>query len=365
MRHYTKIILSTILIGLSLMLFTSCKEDTLTLDDPNREYELLKGKETDTDKWIKANLTDVYNIDAIWRWDYKEAGYNKSFVPPTEENVIPFLSMVNEAFLKAYIEHKGNEFLNPLVPKQLLLLGEWGYNTNGTITLGQAEAGQKIVFYGVDYWKEGADRGYPWVRQAIHTMFHEFGHVLHQNKLFSEDFEKVTAAGYTAQWNNESELDSRIAGFVSSYSRLNQNEDFVELIAFYTTLSEEAWQALISEGVVAAKKALDAKPNDAAIIQVYEKAVEGQQNILKKMEMVKEYTNSQWGVDLDKLREIVLRRSDEAFNNPAIFPVASRTSLRSAQVGLSPMSPYTHNHRYCAAHGNVPADADNNQLHQQ
>lgn len=359
---------AVLLLSLTAVLFTSCrnrKSESLELENPNRELELLTTQETATDKWVKENFTDPYNINAIWRWNYKETGYDKNFIPPHEENVIPFLTAVNHTFLQGYEEHKGKNWFLPLVPKQLLLLGEWGYNTNGTITLGQAEAGQKIVFYGVDHWNARPDLGYPNVREAIHTMFHEFGHVLHQNKMFSEDFQKITPEGYTSTWNNESEVDSRIAGYVSSYSRLNQNEDFVELIAFYTTLSQENWESLVNEGVEHATNQLkkaqnggDAKKiSDATIL--LDKALTGRVNINRKIAMVKEYLKSQWSIDIDDLREIVLRRSEEFFKNPEIFPKASGSSVMSGSLrSATPsdvQSPFVHNCRHCAEHNHAPA----------
>lgn len=353
-----KLILAIALLA-TLALTSGCrKEAELELENPERELLLLQPKQTDADVWIKNNLVDVYNIDAIWHWTYREAGYKHDLVPPAEENVVPFLNVVEQIFLQGYLEHKGKNWFLPLVPKQLLLVGGWGYNNDGTITLGQAEGGQKIVFYGVDHWDAAPQQNYPNVREAIHTMFHEFGHILHQNKLFSEDFEKITPEGYTAQWNNETELSSRTAGFMSSYSRLNQNEDFVELIAFYTTLTSEQWEARKLQGVKNATSALTEanEKGDADAIQKatlnLEKAQKGVASIDRKITMVKDYLKASWEVDLDVLRDIVLERSEEVFHNPEIFPNAASGGTAAPMVVSSP---YVHNCVHCSAEGNQPA----------
>lgn len=235
---------------------TGCrKEEDLVLPDFDKSGEVLKAQEGNpTDKWISENLTKPYNIQILWRWDYKMAGYKKNFIPPLEENVLPYAKIIKTCFLDTYTEVAGNSFIKPLVPKQFLMLGEWGYNKNGTITLGQAESGRMITFFGVNHWNELPDEGYPWIREAVHTTFHEFGHILHQTKLYSKDFQTISKQYYTDQWNNEKELDARKKGFISTYAMSTHNEDFVEIIAFYTTLTPKAFKERTLEGIQATAK---------------------------------------------------------------------------------------------------------------
>lgn len=336
-------IFNTTLVGalfLSLF-FSSCQKEKLEAPDFKRQTELLKTQEHELDKWILTEYTQPYNIEVIWRWNTKETQYNRNYIPPKEANVKPYLMILKGTFIKTYEEVMGKAFIKPLIPKQFHLLGEWGYNDNGTITLGQAETGSKFTFYGVNHWSEKDDSGdYPWIREAVHTMFHEFGHILHQNKKFTEDFEKVSKEHYTSNWNNESDLAARVKGFMSNYSMLNHNEDFVELIAFYTTLTPAQWNAMVNEGVEAAKAGK--KLNKIPIKE--EDAIKGRNAILTKITMVKDYLKTSWKIDLDEIRDNALKNAQTCYGNPEIFPSAATTSASSSYVV---MSPFTHNHTYC------------------
>lgn len=341
MKSIYKIVSCALLLGLFV---SACQKEELTAPDFKRETQLLQPQSHELDKWIMDEYTMPYNIEVIWRWNTKETSYRRNYIPPVEANVKPYLMILKGTFIKTYEDVMGKAFIKPLVPKQFHLLGEWGYNKNdGTITLGQAETGSKFTFYGVNHWSEKDRSGdYPWIREAVHTMFHEFGHILHQHKNFSEDFQKVSKEHYTSTWYNESEKAARVKGFMSNYSMLNHNEDFVELIAFYTTLTPEQWEARLNEGVEAAKKKEKIRENDKYPIKL-EDALNGRKAILTKITMVKDYLKSSWGIDLDEIREHALSNAQACYANPEIFPSASTPTASSYAV----MSPFTHNCTYC------------------
>lgn len=336
----------------ALLLFalfvTSCKEEKLYVPDYNHQREVLKSQEHELDKWIMAEYTNPYNIEVIWRWNTKETSYRYNYIPPVVDNVKPYLMILKGTFIKTYEEVMGKSFIKPLIPKQFHLLGEWGYKPDGSITLGQAETGSKFTFYGVNHWRDQDAKGdYPWIRDAVHTMFHEFGHILHQNKKFTEEFEKVTKEYYTSNWTNETELAARVKGYASNYSMLNKDEDFVELIAFYITLKPDKWEERIDEGVKAAKEGKKVNEQDPSGKPIkMEDALKGKEAIKTKIQMVKNYLKSTWDIDLDRIREVAQKNAEACYKNPEILP-QSTTSSPSTAHSVAVMSPFAHNCTYC------------------
>ncbi len=252
---YTNIItrrLATLSVALVALLAIGCsKQDTVCDLDFSRYKKSLATPTTDTDKWIEENLRNPYNIQVLWRYADIETNMGYNVIPPSEENVQPFLATLNDVFIKSYIDiYKGNptyrdsrDFIRTYVPKQILLLGEWEYTGNGTIRLGVAEGGRRIVLSGINYWRDASQ-----MERFLHTIFHEFSHIMHQTKLYDIEFEKITKEGYTAQWSNPTDnyslrmAQAREQGFVSDYARKNRDEDFVETIAYYLMLTPEGWE---------------------------------------------------------------------------------------------------------------------------
>jgi len=69
------------------------------------------------------------------------------------------------------------------------------------------------------------------VKQIFHVIEHEFGHILHQTKMYPPEFKKICAGYYTGNWNNIADTSARKDGFVTAYAMSNESEDFVEMIA--------------------------------------------------------------------------------------------------------------------------------------
>ena len=80
-------------------------------------------------------------------------------------------------------------------------------------------------------------------------------------------------------------------GFISPYASKADSEDFVELIALYVNRSAEEWEEMLTTA------------GDT-----------GRPKIEAKFEIVSNYMKSTWNIDLNELREIVLRRAEEAPN---------------------------------------------------
>ena len=148
MKSIYKLATGALLLGLFV---SACQKEELTAPDFKRETQLLQPQSHELDKWILTEYTNPYNIEVIWRWNTKETSYRRNYIPPVEANVKPYLMILKGTFIKTYEDVMGKAFIKPLIPKQFHLLGEWGYNNNGTITLGQAETGSKFTFYAVSY----------------------------------------------------------------------------------------------------------------------------------------------------------------------------------------------------------------------
>lgn len=315
-----------------------CKKDHGNAPDVDskKRLELISGNKTETDKWIEENYIKKYNIDPIWRWKMNEVDWKYNLVPPIESNIVPFLKILDRVFIDVYVEVVSKDFMNTYVPKQFLLVGTDAYNINdGTITLGTAEGGRKITLYGINDWKDIRV-----MSRYIHTMYHEFSHILHQTKLYPEEFEKITAEYYTAQWANGTDKEALEQGFISKYSRLNKDEDFVEILSTYLTLSDKEWNDRINsiDGSLAGKNAADrAKqegktPEEQAAIGkavATETASRAKAAITKKLSIVTDYLKTQWGIEIAALKTVCQERIIETID-----------ALKKGTVGTSSL-PYS------------------------
>ncbi|MCS2389739.1 putative zinc-binding metallopeptidase [Bacteroides thetaiotaomicron] len=77
-------------------------------------------------------------------------------------------------------------------------------------------------------------------------------------------------------------------GFVDGYASSEPREDFAETLAVYITNTADFWKSQLDK----------AGETGGPIIQ-------------EKMEYIRIYMADTWGIDVDKLREIIQRRSKE------------------------------------------------------
>lgn len=277
-----------IFIALATLSLWSCSEDDL---DPN---SIFGGTETgkvpnEFDTWLLNNYTLPYNIEFKYRFEDMETDNTYNLVAADYDRSIALAKFTKYLWLESYEELLGPDFIRTYCPRLLFLIGSPAYNTDGSVVLGTAEGGLKITLYNVNsisltsidveqlnYW-------------YFKTMHHEFAHILHQTKDYPTEFNEITPSGYQPTgWVNVSDQEALDMGFVSPYASSETQEDFVEIIAIYVTNTEEYWNNLVGSA-----------------------SAEGQGYINQKLEIVKDYMTTTWGIDLDELRDIVQRRSQE------------------------------------------------------
>jgi len=216
---------------LVLMLLTSCKKDDFTpLTTPSPGL----GGDTWTpdaiDKFIYDSLTVPFNVAVNYRWLPGQLDFPSDITPPDKDKVVPMLKALLNVAYAPYTQQTGSTaFLRRYLPKTLELAGSAEYLPNGTKFLGQAEGGTSMLLYEVNIFSRFKKDSNTF-KQTMHTMHHEFGHILHQNVLYPIAF-KTISTGYTGNWYNISDAEARQMGFITSYAQAGPDEDFVEMIS--------------------------------------------------------------------------------------------------------------------------------------
>jgi substrate import-associated zinc metallohydrolase lipoprotein len=255
------------------------------------------------DYWIFDHLTKPFNISVKYKWDQFELELNKNLVPPREEKIIPVMEAVKKVWIDTYIAEAGDVFMRTYCPKFFVLCGSASWNTDGTITLGTAEGGRKIVLYVLNDFRTKAMPDYQpsdsaTIKQMFHTIEHEFGHILHQNVLYPDDFKRITPGFYTANWNNVSDNAARRDGFVTAYSMSAPDEDFVEMISM-----------MLIEGKAGFDKIVNSIPAGVSINGTSQ--ADAMARLRKKESMVVAYYKDVWGMDFYSLQTRVRAAVDE------------------------------------------------------
>jgi substrate import-associated zinc metallohydrolase lipoprotein len=217
-----------------------------------------------------------------------ETDFDYNVVPADIKKSKQMAILLKHLWLEAYTEVAGTgiHFIRATAPKHFHFIGSAEHNPGeNTIRLGVAEGGKKITITRVN-----ALDPYNIIYQDFFvTVHHEFGHVLHQTINYPTEFRAISAGDYApTTWFNRDVVEAAQLGFVSKYAGSQHQEDFVEVLARYVTCTDAEWNALLN---IAGE--------------------EGRAKILIKLEFVKTYMKSSWGVDLDQLKTVVWRRANE------------------------------------------------------
>lgn len=280
----------------------SCSAD----DEPDPSISVIKDTQTPQnalDRWLMKNYVEPYNVELRYRWEDNEISMDYILVPAEMKHSIQMARMIKYICFDSFDEVTGGpEFIRSYFPKQIQLVGNPGWNSDGSQNLGSSEGGYKINLWWVNHLGDALyDENYQFVDSVIndreelnkiyfHTIIHEFGHTFHQKVPYSNEFNQVTGKNYLGgMWTSEfkSETDPQIyaLGFVTAYAAYSANEDFAETFSTYICNTKEEFQAKI-----------DKAGND------------GKAKILQKLRIVRDYFKENWNLDIDALRDAVQRR---------------------------------------------------------
>lgn len=280
--------LSLFLLSTTSCLFTSCSDEELSKDSIFGE-DVQAPERDGFDTWLYLNYTYPYNIQFNYKYVDKETDNTYNLVPANRDKAIAMAKLVKYLWVDSYVELMGDNglFFKTYCPKIIQLVGSKAYNEQGSVVLGTAEGGMKITFYNVNELTPN-NLSISFLNEwFFETMHHEFAHILHQTKNYSTDFKQISTDYQGPSWLNMTDKEARQRGYVTAYSSYAPDEDFVEIIANYVTHDEAWWNDVLEQA-----------------------GDEGKDKIDRKFKIVKDYMQESWSIDLDKLREIVQRRSD-------------------------------------------------------
>ena len=264
----------------------SCEQD-----NPDREHSIIvvnKKDRTPFDDWLDTYFVHPYNIQFKYRYQMDESTLSYTSIPADYHAAIMMAHIVKFMCIDTYDEVAGIDFTRRYFPKMFFLMGEWEYKNNGTMILGTAESGRKIKLAGINYlpgYSRDPDQLNHYYLKTIH---HEFTHILNQTKDFPVKFSQITPESYVTDSWNDTDSDYLRRGFISKYSQHSDREDFAEMMSMYITNSPERWESWLNTAGDSGRSFLESK-----------------------LDIVRDYMDNSFGIDLDELRSVILRREAE------------------------------------------------------
>ncbi len=264
----------------------SCEQDNPDWD--NSIIVVNKKDRTPFDDWLDAYFVHPYNIQFKYRYQMDESTLSYTSIPADYHAAIMMAHIVKFMCIDTYDEVAGIDFTRRYFPKMFFLMGEWEYKNNGTMILGTAESGRKIKLAGINYLPGYARDPGQLNHYYLKTIHHEFTHILNQTKDFPVKFSQITPESYVTDSWNDTDSDYLRRGFISKYSQHSDREDFAEMMSMYITNSPERWESWLNTAGDSGRSFLESK-----------------------LDIVRDYMDNSFGIDLDELRSVILRREEE------------------------------------------------------
>ena len=274
---YTLLFAASIVLG-------ACSEDKL---DSHSIFNTESPERDAFDTWLLLNYVVPYNIQFNYKYIDKESDNTYNLIPAEYDKCVAMAKLTKYLWIDSYNELLGEAFIKTYCPRMIQLIGSKAYNSQGSVVLGTAEGGLKITLYNVNELNANSpdiDFLNTWF---FKTMHHEFAHILHQTKNYSTDFNLISTDYQGPSWLNlESDEVANTMGFITRYASFSPDEDFVEIISNYITHDAGYWENVLNNGGALGRIKLE-----------------------KKFDIVRKYLKDSWSINIDKLRDIVQRRS--------------------------------------------------------
>ena len=281
---------------------TSCEKDEIKSESVITVDSYVQN---DFDKWLEENFRNPYNIDFKYRYEEIESNLDYYTVPAEFWQSVKMAHLVKYLCVETYNEVVDIDFTRANFPKMFFLDGTWHFRNNGTYELGTAEGGRKICLMGINYLDNVLDGSYNVAlgieeglnHYYIKTIHHEFTHILNQNRDYPTSFRQVTPSSYVSDSQFSEPYNSVYLkrGFITAYAQTNDKEDFAEMVAEYVTHSKEWWEGKMKEA-------------DAVWEDDPDQSQKGRVLIEQKLDIVRAYMADTWNIDIDVLRDCILRR---------------------------------------------------------
>lgn len=313
---YIKILM---LFVFSALVFSACDSD-----DPSSEsiFDTTTRERSVFDKWLLTNYTNPYNISFIYRYVDSQTNQTYNVTPPVMDKAQAMAILIKHIWIDSYVEVFDNDptFIRTYAPRVFQLIGSKEYTGDGSEVLGTAEGGLKITLFGVNHIN--IDRPYMDMESPFHvrntaeydlnyyifkTLHHEFCHILNQKANYPEEFQTISVERQrSGDWVNVRDSLAPAYGFVSGYATKEHREDFAEIFSLYVSHTPAAWNTILAQ----ADKLSNAEVYSEE--DWWEKRSETPRaDIEQKLKIVRDYFAEIWGIDIDRLRDIVLRRTAE------------------------------------------------------
>ncbi|WP_412466259.1 putative zinc-binding metallopeptidase [Pedobacter sp. KLB.chiD] len=283
----------------ALTILASCKrEGTLNANLDAIDQNIITNKNS-TDIWLDQNFLNPYNIETKYRFDRFELPSGKNITPPLVDQVVPAMEMVRDVWIKPYEAAGGADFIKRIAPRQFVLAGSAEYNSNGSITLGTAEGGRKIVLYVINSFDKTNISS---VKQMIQVIQHEYTHILNQTVDFTTEYQTVSRGGYEANWTQRPLSEAYSLGFITQYARVSPVEDFAEQSSNMLMMGRVQYNSIVAT-----------VPADAQV------------KLKKKEQYVVDYFKTAFNIDFYKLQKEV---------QLALFKVSAPVFSRMIGLGV-------------------------------
>jgi len=242
-------------------------------------------------------------------------------------------------------------------------------NDDGTRTLGLASGGVQITLYEVNFLENDLGSA----QEFIHTIQHEYIHIINQDKEFNQpEFSAKNRGDYTSQWmelptklmeranpnsptspfkwKQENGEDwsinayGNVLGFVTGYSRSNTIEDFAEVASYLLSTTPADYEKMLAQ-IQRYDDMTQAKRDSYGLTEdIYKTG--GVAKIRYKVALVKDYFKKEFAVDFDELCRVAVKnaqdspmlnrnlpqgRSIEAFGTKKISSVGNKKVVRFCQ----------------------------------